>query len=83
LLADLGLPGEDGYGLIRQVRALGHEKAIRLPAAALTAYGRDEDRERALQEGFDFHLAKPAEPSAIVETVAGLWQSSVDRRNLG
>jgi PAS domain S-box-containing protein len=80
LLADLGLPGEDGYGLIRQVRVLENEKEGRLPAAALTAYDREEDRERALHEGFDVHLAKPAEPSAIVETVAALWKSSVDGR---
>ena len=80
LLADLGMPGEDGYGLIRQVRVLETERERRLPAAALTAYGREEDRKRALQEGFDFHLAKPAEPSAIVDTVVALWKSSADNR---
>jgi PAS domain S-box-containing protein len=74
LLADLGLPGEDGYRLIHQVRALEVERAARLPAAALTAYGREEDRKRALQEGFDLHLAKPAEPSRVVQTVVTLWK---------
>lgn len=82
LLADLGLPGEDGYGLIRLVRVVENEKEVRLPAAALTADDREEDRARALHEGFDVPLAKPAEPSAIFETAAVLWKSSVDERNL-
>ncbi|HEX3850388.1 MAG TPA: response regulator, partial [Polyangiaceae bacterium] len=58
LLSDIGLPGEDGYALIRAVRELGHTSAT-LPAIALTAYARREDQRLALQAGFQAHVAKP------------------------
>jgi signal transduction histidine kinase/ActR/RegA family two-component response regulator len=74
LLADIGMPGEDGYALIRQVRALPPERGGRTPAAALTAYARAEDRQRALSAGFQTHMPKPikaAELAAVVATLAG------------
>ena len=72
LLSDVGMPGEDGYALIRRVRALGPENGGLLPSAALTAYAREEDRVKAILAGFQMHLAKPIEPSELIATVAGL-----------
>jgi CheY-like chemotaxis protein/anti-sigma regulatory factor (Ser/Thr protein kinase) len=66
LLSDIGLPGEDGYELIRAIRARG----ITLPAIALTAYSRREDQRLALQAGFQAHVAKPVEPAILVAVVA-------------
>jgi signal transduction histidine kinase/CHASE1-domain containing sensor protein/ActR/RegA family two-component response regulator len=71
IVADIGMPGTDGYELMRMVRALGGE-ASRLPAVALTAYARPEDRERALASGYQAHVAKPVEPSALAQTLARL-----------
>jgi signal transduction histidine kinase/ActR/RegA family two-component response regulator len=72
LLADIGMPGEDGYSLIRRVRALSRPGSASIPAAALTAFAREEDCERALRAGFQLHLAKPIELSALVAAVAKL-----------
>jgi CheY-like chemotaxis protein len=72
LIADLGMPVEDGYDLIRQVRSSESEKIARLPAAALTAYTTEEDRDRVLAAGFQFHLAKPVDPAVLVATVERL-----------
>ena len=72
LLCDIGMPGEDGYSLIRRVRALGPEHGGQVPAAALTAYARPEDRVRATAAGFQTHLAKPVEPAELIATVASL-----------
>ena len=69
LLSDIGLPGEDGYALIRAVRALGHTPEV-LPAIALTAYSRREDQRLALQAGFQAHVAKPVEPATLIAVVA-------------
>jgi signal transduction histidine kinase/ActR/RegA family two-component response regulator len=71
LLADIGMPGEDGYSLIRQVRSQKASTA-RIPAAALTAFARAEDRDRALREGFHVHLAKPVDAQALIMAVATL-----------
>ncbi len=70
LLTDIGMPGLDGYGLLRQLRRLEGGDAI--PAIALTAFARAEDRMRALREGFRLHLAKPVEPAELVATVASV-----------
>ena len=70
LLSDIGMPLEDGYTLIRQVRALSGGADI--PAAALTAYARAEDRARSLREGFQIHLPKPVDPDELVAVVASL-----------
>ena len=72
LVSDIGMPGEDGYSLIRQVRALGPERGGDVPAVALTAYARSEDRMKALKAGFQMHVAKPVEPAELVTVVAVL-----------
>jgi signal transduction histidine kinase/DNA-binding response OmpR family regulator len=69
LVSDLGMPGEDGYSLIRQVRAKGD---ARIPALALSAYVRPEERTRALLAGFDLHIGKPVEPSDLAAAVRSL-----------
>jgi PAS domain S-box-containing protein len=71
LVTDIGMPGQDGYELIRRVRASGAEWAG-LRAIALTAYGRPDDRARALAAGFNLHLAKPVAPADLVAATAGL-----------
>ena len=76
MVSDVGMPDMDGFELIRSVRALPGPNA-RLPALALTAYARVEDRTRALREGFDMHLAKPIDPS---ELLAVLGTLVADRR---
>ena len=76
MVSDVGMPDMDGFELIRAVRALPGPNA-RLPALALTAYARVEDRTRALREGFDMHLAKPIDPS---ELLAVLGTLVADRR---
>ncbi|HZS45143.1 MAG TPA: response regulator [Blastocatellia bacterium] len=72
LVSDIGMPGEDGYVLINKVRGLPEERGGRTPAIALTAYAREEDRHRALSEGFQLHLAKPIEPSIVVSEILSL-----------
>jgi len=72
LVSDIGLPGDDGYSLIRQVRALDEERGGRVPAAALTAYAKDEDRHRAIAAGFQAHVTKPVELAELASVVASL-----------
>jgi PAS domain S-box-containing protein len=72
LIADIGMPVEDGYGLIRKVRALPKERGGHTPALALTAYARTEDRVRALSEGYQVHLAKPVDRFELAAAVASL-----------
>ena len=76
LLADIGMPGADGYALIREVRRREAQTGRRLPAAAITAYAGTQDRERALAAGFDRHVPKPIKPAAIVNTVHSLCSGS-------
>ena len=71
VISDIGLPDMDGYALIEQIR-LNFDHGERMPAIALTAYARAEDRARALEAGFDAHVAKPAEPAALLALVASL-----------
>ena len=74
LVCDIGMPAEDGYSLIRQLRVLEESRESALPAVALTAYARSEDRTKAIRSGFQNHLAKPVEPAellAIVSSLAG------------
>jgi PAS domain S-box-containing protein len=70
LIADIGLPEEDGYALIRRIRRLDPDHGGTIPAIALTAYARTDDRDRALAAGFQRHVAKPVEPHALVRIVA-------------
>jgi signal transduction histidine kinase/ActR/RegA family two-component response regulator len=72
LLADVAMPGEDGYALIRKLRALNGSSVALIPAAALTAFARDEDRQRAFQAGFQRHLTKPIDARALVAAVTTL-----------
>jgi signal transduction histidine kinase/DNA-binding response OmpR family regulator len=80
LLSDIAMPDEDGYELIRQVRALPPEEGGGLPAVALTAYARDEDRQIAIAAGFQAHLVKPVEPIVLASAVAGLAPKAPERR---
>ena len=72
LLSDIGMPDKDGYDLIRMVRALPRERGGDIPAAALTAYARAEDRRRMLNAGYSIHLPKPVEPAELVAVVSTL-----------
>ncbi len=72
LVSDIGMPGEDGFALVRRVKALRPEDGGRTPAIALTAYATEEDRLRALAAGFAEHLPKPVEPADLVTAVAHL-----------
>ena len=72
LLADIGMPEEDGYSLIRRLRAADAPQLAAIPAAALTAFSRDEDRQQAIQAGFHMHLAKPIDAASLVSAVASL-----------
>ena len=72
LVSDIGMPGEDGYSLVRKVRALPQEDGGQIPAIALTAFARPEDRRRALEAGFQLHLAKPVQPAELLASIAAL-----------
>jgi two-component system CheB/CheR fusion protein len=72
LLSDIGLPGQDGYDLIRQVRSLDAEAGGQIPAAALTAYAGDAEQTESLAAGFQMHIAKPVEPEQLLYIVASL-----------
>ena len=72
LICDIGMPGEDGYTIMRKVRALPPDKGATIPAIALTAYGRAEDRVRALAAGFHTHVAKPVEPDELAAVILSL-----------
>ena len=78
LVSDIGMPGDDGYVLIRKVRALGFEEGGQVRALALTAYARSEDRVLALEAGFHTHIAKPVDPLELTALIAGL---SPERRD--
>jgi signal transduction histidine kinase/ActR/RegA family two-component response regulator len=72
IVSDVGMPGEDGLALVRRLRARSTETGGRMPALALTAYSRSEDRAAAIRAGFDSHLAKPVDPSELTLTIAAL-----------
>jgi len=75
LLSDIGLPGEDGYALIRAVRSRGFS-AVQLPAIALTAYARRQDQRLALEAGFQSHVAKPVEPAVLIAAVVDVMRAA-------
>jgi len=66
------MPDQDGYELIRRVRSLAPEDGGQIPAIALSAYARAEERQRALEAGFQMHIAKPFEPAELVAAVSRL-----------
>ncbi len=72
VLSDIGMPGEDGYSLIRRIRARTAGDGGTTPAASLTAYAAPEDRRRALNAGFNLHVSKPVEPAELVAVIASL-----------
>ncbi|MEH2183019.1 PAS domain-containing hybrid sensor histidine kinase/response regulator [Nostoc sp.] len=76
LVSDIGMPGEDGYSLIRKVRAQEAEQEKKILAVALTAFARDEEHRLALQAGFQVHVSKPIEPEELVNVVANLTKGS-------
>src|SRR6266850_1885909 len=76
LLCDIGMPHEDGYSLIRHVRALSPARGGDVPAVAVTAYGRVEDRVRLLAAGYDMHVPKPVEPAELIAVIATLARRS-------
>jgi CheY-like chemotaxis protein len=74
LISDIEMPGEDGYSLVKKLRALPVAEGGSIPAVALTAYGRTQDRMRSLAAGYNMHVPKPVDPgelTAIVASVAG------------
>jgi CheY-like chemotaxis protein len=72
LVSDIEMPGEDGYSLIRRVRALDADQGGRTPAVALTAYGRTQDRMLSLNAGYNMHVPKPVDPGELTTIVASL-----------
>jgi PAS domain S-box-containing protein len=72
VLSDIGMPEQNGYDFIRAIRALGPEQGGAVPAAAVTAFARSEDRRRAMIAGYQTHISKPVEPSELVAVVATL-----------
>src|SRR5262249_33224669 len=83
LILDIAMPDEDGYTVLKKVRALEAEQGAvgdQIPAIALTAYGRSEDRLRALQAGFYMHVAKPVEPAELAVVIASLTKRRIWER---
>ena len=72
LISDIAMPEDDGYALIRKVRGRTVEQGGQVPALALTAYAREEDRVRALAAGYQVHVPKPVEPQELAAVVASL-----------
>lgn len=72
LMADIGMPDQDGYALIRAVRALSTDDGGLIPAVAVTAYASLHDRDEALSAGYDWHVAKPVEPNELVDAIANV-----------
>ena len=70
LISDIAMPNEDGYALIEKVRLLDHGEDQAIPAVAITAYAKEEDRERALSSGFQIYLPKPVELTELVSVIA-------------
>jgi CheY-like chemotaxis protein len=79
VVADIGMPGEDGYALLARLRALPPERGGRVPVIALTAFARAEDRVRALAAGFAMHVPKPVDPSDLAAAVARLARGAASR----
>jgi CheY-like chemotaxis protein len=75
LVGDLGMPGEDGYDLIRKVRRLESTHGRHIPAIAVTGYAADEDRRRALEAGYEMHVAKPVPAVVVAPLIQSLLPS--------
>jgi CheY-like chemotaxis protein len=72
IVSDIAMPGEDGYSLMRRVRALDPEQAGRIPAIAVTAYSRAEDRVRAMAAGFQMHFSKLVNASELAHAITSI-----------
>ena len=72
IVVDLGMPQIDGFEFIERIRSSGDAHIRDIPAAALTAFARSEDRTKALERGFEMHLSKPVEPGELVAAIATL-----------
>jgi CheY-like chemotaxis protein len=72
MISDIGMPDQDGYELIRKLRALPVDKGGAVPAIALTGYASRKDRERALNAGYQQHMAKPIEQADMIAAIAAL-----------
>ena len=72
IVSDIAMPGEDGYSLIRRVRAMEPDQGGRIPAIALTAYSRTKDRVQALAAGFQIHMPKPVNAAELAIAIAGI-----------
>jgi len=73
VIADIGMPGEDGHALLQRVRSLPSDRGGATPAIALTAYASPENRQEALRNGFQVHVAKPVAPLDLAAVIGGLW----------
>ncbi len=80
VLSDIAMPDEDGYALLRRLRAL--DRGARLPVLAVTAYASRSDRQRALDAGFDAHIGKPVDLSSLVSTIRDLVDRCMPRLRL-
>jgi len=80
LLSDIGMPEQDGYDLIRKVRALPAEEGGLTPAVALTAFARSEDRRRVFLAGYQMHVAKPVEPGELIAVCAAVTSNRAGDR---
>ena len=78
LVSDIQMPGIDGYSLMRRVRKMDPDRGGNIPAIALTAYTRAEDRIRALVAGFQIHIAKPFEPVELLAVVESLAKRMIN-----
>jgi CheY-like chemotaxis protein len=76
IVADIGMPGEDGYSMMRKIRNSGSERTRVTPAIALTAYAGDGNRQRALDAGYQKHISKPVEPEELTVAIAGVARLS-------
>jgi CheY-like chemotaxis protein len=72
MISDIGMAGADGYQLIRQLRAVQDDRISTIPAVAVTAYARADDRRRLLLAGYQMHISKPVEPQELVAGIASL-----------
>jgi CheY-like chemotaxis protein len=78
IISDIGMPAEDGFEFIRKVRLLPPERGGKIPAVALTAYARAEDRLRVLRSGYQMHISKPVELAELVAVVANVGKQKTE-----
>ncbi|ABA24380.1 PAS/PAC sensor hybrid histidine kinase [Trichormus variabilis ATCC 29413] len=83
LISDIGMAEQDGYTLIRKLRSLPPEQGGEIPAIALTAYSREEDRQQIIEAGFQYHLCKPIDPNQLISVVASIFRLSPALSKLG